>query len=82
LAEAKGAGLAERTVRRALKSVGIKPYRKAESGDGLGKSGRWYWSLPNTAEAPKIANFPYDGHVSDVATLGVFGNLRDAGGDQ
>jgi putative DNA primase/helicase len=82
LAEAKGAGLAERTVRRALKSVGIKPYRKAESGDGLGKSGRWYWSLPNTAEAPKIANFPYDGHVSDVATLANSGHLRGNGDDQ
>jgi putative DNA primase/helicase len=82
LAEAKGAGLAERTVRRALKSVGIKPYRKAESENGLGKAGRWYWSLPNGSEPPKMANFSYDGHVSDVATLGVFGNLRDAGGDQ
>jgi putative DNA primase/helicase len=82
LAEAKGANLAERTVRRALKSVGIKPYRKAESGDGFGKSGRWYWSLPNTAEPPKIANFPYDGHVSDVATLANSGHLRGDGGDQ
>ncbi len=39
LAEAKGAGLAERTVRRALKSVGIKPYRKAESENGWARRG-------------------------------------------
>jgi putative DNA primase/helicase len=81
-AEAKGAGLSMRTVRRAQKGLGIKPYRKAESGDGLGKSGRWYWSLPGDADDPKMANFPYDGHVSDVATLGNSGHLRGAGGDQ
>jgi putative DNA primase/helicase len=82
LAEAKGAGIADRTVRRARKSVGIKPYRKAESENGLGKTGRWYWSLPNGSEPPKVANFPYDGHVSNVATLGDFGHLRENGGDQ
>ena len=27
-----------------------------------------------------MANFPYDGHVSDVATLGNFGHLRANGG--
>jgi hypothetical protein len=82
LAEAKGAGLKERTVRRAQKSLGIKPYREAESGDGFGKKGRWYWSLPNSSQPPKMANFPYDGHVSDVATLGDFGNLRGTEGGQ
>jgi putative DNA primase/helicase len=82
LAEVENAGLSERTVRRALKSVGIKPYRKAESDNGLGKSGRWYWSLPDSTEVPKMAGFPYDGHVSDVATLGDFGNLKGTGGDR
>jgi putative DNA primase/helicase len=46
-AEAKGAGVSWATARRAQKSLGIKPYRKAESGDGLGKQGRWYWALPD-----------------------------------
>jgi hypothetical protein len=78
-AEAKGAGLAWRTVRRAQKALRIKPYRRAETGDGLGKSGRWYWALPNAPGAPKMANFPYDGHVSDVATLGDFGHLSTEG---
>jgi len=79
-AEAKGAGLSMRTVRRAQKGLGIKPYRKAESGDGLGRSGRWYWSLPGLAEGTKVANFSYDGHVSDVATLGGVGHLKQGGG--
>jgi putative DNA primase/helicase len=77
-AEARGAGVSWRTVRRAQKALGIKPYRKAEAGDGLGKSGRWYWSLPSSGDDPKMANFPYDGHVSDVATLGNSGHLRGA----
>ena len=81
-AEAKGAGVSWRTVRRAQKTLGIKPHRKAESGDGLGKAGRWYWSLPGNGEAPKVANFPYDGHVSNVDTLGDFGRLRGEGGRQ
>jgi hypothetical protein len=75
-AEAKGSGVSWRTIRRAQKTLGIKPYRRAESGDGLGKSGRWYWSLPSGEDDPKMANFPYDGHVSDVATLGDSGQLR------
>ena len=79
-AEAKGAGISWRTVRRAQKALGIKPYRKAESGDGLGKAGRWYWSLPSGADDTKLASFSYDGHVSDVATLGDFGHLRQNGG--
>jgi putative DNA primase/helicase len=71
--EAKEAGIAWRTVRRAQKALGIQPERRAESGDGLGKSGRWYWSLP-----PKMAKNSYVGHVPDVATLGKGGHLRDA----
>jgi putative DNA primase/helicase len=71
--EAKEAGIAWRTVRRAQKALGIRPERRAESGDGLGKTGRWYWSLP-----PKMAKNPYVGHAPDVATLGKRGHLRDA----
>ena len=81
-AEAKGVGIAWRTVCRAQKALGIKPYRRAEIGDGLGKSGRWYWSLPTGEVDPKLANFPYDGHVSDVANLGNSGQLSGNGGVQ
>jgi putative DNA primase/helicase len=81
-AEAKGAGISWRTVRRAQKTLRIEPYRKAEVGDGLGKSGRWYWSLPNADEAPMVANFAYLGHVPDVDTLGNSGHLSRDGGDQ
>jgi putative DNA primase/helicase len=81
-AEAKGAGISWRTVRRAQKALGIKPYRKAGAGDGLGKSERWYWSLPGSGSEPKMANFRYDGHVSDVATLGNSGHLSRDGGDR
>src|SRR5262249_37365014 len=52
-AEAKDAGISWRTVRRVQKILGVKSYRKAESGDGLGKLGRWYWSLPGGASDPK-----------------------------
>jgi putative DNA primase/helicase len=47
--EAQDAGIAWATVRRAQKRLGIKPVRHAESGDGLGGRGRWYWSLPTGA---------------------------------
>ena len=79
-AEAKEAGIAPRTLRRARKALSIKPFRKAEAGDGLGRSGRWYWSLTNDSERPKVANLSYDGHVSEVATLGNSGHLRAGGG--
>ena len=81
-AEAKGAGVAWRTVRRAQKNLGIKPFRKAEAGDGLGKSGRWYWALPGGDDAPNMASFSYDGHVSNVDTLANSGHLSGNGGDQ
>ena len=79
-AEAKDAGLSWATVRRAQKSLRIKPYRKAESGDGLGKQGRWYWALPNTEDAPKVLKSPYVAHVSNVSTLGNSEHLRPNGG--
>lgn len=73
-AEAKEAGLNWRTVRRAQKALGVKAVRRAESGDGLGKAGRWYWELPGT---PKMANSSYDGPVSGEAILGESGHLSD-----
>jgi putative DNA primase/helicase len=63
-AEAKDASISIRTLRRARGKLGIKPYRKAETGEGLGSDGRWYWALP--AEGPKVARSNYDGHGSDA----------------
>jgi putative DNA primase/helicase len=57
-AEAKGFGLSRATVRRAQKSLGIKPYRRAESGDGLGKFGRWYWELPGAGTSLRCSSPP------------------------
>lgn len=45
LAAANEHDLAERTVRRAGKRIGIRPYREG----GLGRAGRWMWSLPANA---------------------------------
>jgi hypothetical protein len=62
--EAKGASISLRTLRRARRKLGIKPYRQAETGEGLGSDGRWYWGLP--ADGSKVANSSYDGHGSDA----------------
>ena len=65
--EAQDAGVAWATVRRAQKRLGIKPVRRAESGDGLGGRGRWYWSLPtgagrhSTGVADTLVASPSDG---------------------
>jgi AAA domain-containing protein len=66
-AEAREAGISPRTLRRAREKLGIKPYRKAETGEGLGSDGRWYWALP-AAEGSKVANSNYDGHGSNAGT--------------
>ena len=80
--EAKEAGIAWRTVNRAKKTLGVVAERRAASGDGLGRSGRWYWSLPGcTNSAAKDAKDAYECHVSDVASLRGFGSLRQDGGD-
>jgi hypothetical protein len=78
--EAKEAGISWRTVNRAKKTLGIVTERKAESGDGLGRSGRWYWSLPGgTHSASKDAKNSYECHDLNVAALGDFGTLRHEG---
>jgi len=46
--EANSAGFSWATVRRAKKRLGIRATRRAESGDGLGGRGHWYWSLPSS----------------------------------
>lgn len=42
LADAEGAGIAERTLRRAKLALGIEPRREG----GIGGKGRWVWELP------------------------------------
>jgi len=79
--EAREVGVSWRTVNRAKKTLGIVTERKAESGQGLGRAGRWYWSLPGrTNSAAKDANQAYECHDLNVATLGDFGTLRDEKG--
>ena len=74
--EATAAGLSWATVRRAKSHLGIRPVRRAESGDGLGDRGHWYWSLP-TAPAPlRCSSKPYDAHALEVSTLGGKEHLR------
>ena len=78
--EAKEAGISWRTVNRAKKKLGVVAERRAESGDGLGHTGRWYWSLPaDTNSASKDAKTSYECHDLNVATLGEFGTLRHKG---
>jgi putative DNA primase/helicase len=74
--EAIAAGLSWATVRRAQNRLGIRPARHAESGDGLGGRGHWYWSLPATPPTLRCSPDPYDAHVSKVSTLGKSEHLR------
>jgi putative DNA primase/helicase len=48
-ADAEEAGQSWATIKRAKKQIGVLAERKAESADGLGKDGRWYWRLPDLA---------------------------------
>jgi hypothetical protein len=57
-AEAKQAGISRKMMRRAQHELGVRVERKAVSGSGLGKSGRWYWTLPRDPDAPKMSDFP------------------------
>jgi putative DNA primase/helicase len=80
-AEAKEAGISWRTVNRAKKTLGVVAERKAESGQGLGRGGRWYWSWPGGINsAAKDAKNSYECHDTNVAALGEFGTLRDERG--
>ncbi|MDC6176824.1 AAA family ATPase [Ralstonia solanacearum] len=47
-AEAKEAGIAWRTVRRAADALGVKSRK--------GEGGKWYWSLPKVANMAKLSN--------------------------
>jgi hypothetical protein len=76
--EATAAGLSWATVRRAQSRLGIRPVRRAESGDGLGDRGHWYWSLPTAPTPVRRSSKPYDAHTSEVSTLGGKEHLRRA----
>ena len=66
IAKAGADDIAEKTLRRAAKALGIKP-RKLAMGAG------WAWSLPS-----KMAKTGEDAQVLNVDTFGGLGHLRDA----
>ncbi len=66
LREAREAGHAEKTLRRAAKELGIR--KEKESMDG-----GWVWQFP-----PKMATSAEDGHTKTLGTFGGGGHLRDA----
>jgi putative DNA primase/helicase len=73
--EAQDAGLSWATVRRAQGRLGIRPVRRAESGDGLAAHGRWFWSLPESVR-PKVLTEPLTCSSPDMSTLGGDEHLR------
>jgi AAA domain len=74
--EANAAGLSWATVRRAQKRLGIRPTRHAESGDGLGTRGHWFWSLPSAPASLRCSPDPYDAHSLEASTLEKNEHLR------
>jgi len=66
--EAKDAGIAWVTVRRAKDELGIEPYKR-----GFGGSGIWFWKLPGTDDDPedgsKVINLSEDAHMENVSIL-------------
>jgi KaiC/GvpD/RAD55 family RecA-like ATPase len=66
LQQAREAGIAEKTLRRAKKVLGI-----AVTKAGFGKTGEWCWVWPG----PKVAKDSKDGQQNDVGTLGDAGHL-------
>lgn len=65
-AQAKEAGIADRTVRRAKDALGIKPTK-------MRFDGGWEWALPT-----KVANECEDVHSESVDTFGDLGHLGEA----
>ncbi|MBI4506415.1 MAG: AAA family ATPase [Chloroflexi bacterium] len=67
--EARGAGIADITLRRAREALGIRPQRV-----GYGSAGEWMWALPTTAEQasskPKMLNMPIDAHPKSMSIYG------------
>ena len=67
--EAKNAGYSGATVRRAKRSLGIKPKKQ-------GMKGPWAWQLP-----AKMLTGPEDTHPTDVNTFAVDEHLREPDDD-
>jgi len=74
--EAIAAGMSWTTVRRAKNRLVVRATRRAESGDGLGGRGRWYWSLPSSSAPLRCSSDAYDAHVLEVSTLRKNEHLR------
>ncbi len=64
LAEARDAGHAEKTLRRAAKSAAVEQYK-----DGM--QGGWLWKL-----GPRMAKTPEDAQGEPLATFGNLGHLQ------
>ena len=66
--EARDAGIAWATARRAKGDLGIEPYK-----GGFGATGFWYWKLPGTddglEDGPKMLNTSKDAHMENVSIL-------------
>lgn len=58
--EAKAAGIAWRTVRRASDELGVKKRK----GDG----GKWYWSLPKLSNLSKLSNVENMGNLDNMTS--------------
>ncbi|MBM3514706.1 MAG: hypothetical protein FJX59_13480 [Alphaproteobacteria bacterium] len=73
--EAKDAGFAQATVRRAKDDLGIKPFK------GLGAGAPWYWQLPGTDANPqvdpKILSDAIDDHPESESTFDADEHLSD-----
>jgi hypothetical protein len=65
LEQAKADGIAEKTLRRASKTLGVLTEK-------VGMTGGWYWSL-----APKAAKDTEDAQASGLATFGEVGHVRE-----
>ena len=71
-AEAKGAGI------HGVPFAGLRRHSELSHTERPNPATDWVMVLvaAGADDDPKMANFPYDGHVSDVATLGNSGHLR------
>ena len=80
-AEARDAGIAERTLARAKQLLGAQAEKT-----GFGDEGKWTWRLPEPKQAdeqPKDAKkplrVPKNIYIESLASLGNFGTLRQSG---
>jgi len=77
---ADGAGVSDKTLRRAKSALGVI----AERTGGIAGEGKWTWRLPEQSEldGPKVANNSYDGHTKTMGALGNSGHLSRGGSGQ